>query len=336
MRTVDKQTQTSEEQQSTSNNQNTSNKPSNITLVPKDNSLDDFILDSDVINENYISESFNEEDNFIFSNKELFEEIPFAFDENYLQDQKMEYEFKEKDFQSTIITNFPTFDTLITESEVKAEKFSIERCEEFSTLKKKRGRMPTKGKGTSNRTQHTKTDIDNILRKIKVHFQKCIDQTMKNLIYIQNNNKQRCIVRKLKGKTIQNVTIEHNKDLLNKTMKEFLSQPISDKYANVDENQNIITINKLMKKPLIASFLNMTFEEVYIRLFVEEQNLFGEEFNGMFKSLHTLSKFLSGLRDKYDEAYCSKVEFVAKDKFVNYYKSGKERKIKKQTKEPNL
>ena len=78
-------------------------------------------------------------------------------------------------------------------------------------------------------------------------------------------------------------------------MKEFLSQPISDKYANVDENQNIITINKLMKKPLIASFLNMTFEEVYIRLFVEEQNLFGEEFNGMFKSLHTLSKFLSSL-----------------------------------------
>ena len=334
MTKVDKEIQTSE-QISTSNTPNTSDKSMTTILIPKDDALDEFLIENDVINGNYLNESYNEGDNIIFENKEVFEEIHLAFDEDYIQNQKMEYEFNEKLFQPTVITNFQTADTLNSESEVKAEKFCIERCEEFSTLRKKRGRMPTKGKGAPSRTQHTKTDIDNILRKIKVHFQKCIDQTMKNLIYVQNNNKQRCIVRKLKGKTIQNVTIEHNKDLLNKTMKEFLSQPISNKYANVDENQNIITINKLMKKPLIASFLNMTFEEVYIRLFVEEQNLFGEEFKGMSKGLHTLSKFLSGLREKYDESYCNKVEIVAKDKFVNYYKNGKGRKIKK-IKELNL
>ena len=303
------------------------NEPSLVIL--NDDILNEFLLDNDIINEHFISEAYNEEDNMVFSNKEGLNGIPFAFDDNYIKNQKMEYEFNEKVFQSIPITNFPTADTLKNESEGKSDKFSIERCDDFSSLKKKRGRMPSREKGAPNRTQHTKTDIDNILRKIKVHFQKCIDQTMKNLIYVQNNNKQRCIVRKLKGKTIQNVTIEHNKDLLNKTMKEFLSQPISDKYANVNENQNIITINKLMKKPLISNFLNMTFEEVYNRLFIGEENLFGEEFDTMFKSLHTLSKFLSKLKEKYDESYCSKVEIVAKEPFVNYYKGGKGRKIRK-------
>ena len=298
-------------------------------LMINEDILNEFLFENDIINGHYISETYNEEDNMVFLNKEGLYGIPFAFDDNYITNQKMEYEFNEKVFQSTLISNFPTADTLKSESEGKVDKFSIERCEELSSLKKKRGRMPSREKGVPNRTQHTKTDIDNILRKIKVHFQKCIDQTMKNLIYVQNNNKQRCIVRKLKGKTIQNVTIEHNKDLLNKTMKEFLSQPISDKYANVDENQNIITIKKLIKKPLIANFLNMTFEEVYNRLFIGEENLFGEDFDTMFKSLHTLSKFLSNLKQKYDESYCNKVEMVAKEKFVNYYKGGKGRKIRK-------
>lgn len=206
---------------------------------------------------------------------------------------------------------------------ILSQKFT--QNEETPQLQKKRGRIPSEKEKKPKRSHHTKDDKDNILRKLKVHFQKFIDQALKQLIFVQNNNIQRCLIRKLKGETIQNVTIDYNKNLLGKTMKEFLSQPISGKYANIDENQNITTINKIIKKPMIANFLNMTFEEVYIRAFVNEENIFGEKFREEFNNLYTLSKFIHKLKSKYSENYWKKVEKIGKEDFINYYKNRKGR-----------
>ena len=171
------------------------------------------------------------------------------------------------------------------------------------------------------KAKHSKYSHDNILRKIKVWFQRFLIHFSNQLI-LNIYGMQKFKIRKLNGMITQNVTLSFNRELINKTIAEILSNNTSVKYNSVLHEQNKKNIFKLSSKPIFNQFFKMSYKEVYQKLFIENDiSMFDEQYQQYMSNLYNIHYFYKYMQSHYEPDYCIKILQTAKN-FISYFENG--------------
>ena len=153
---------------------------------------------------------------------------------------------------------------------------------------------------------HNKYSDDNITRKVK-------SKTIKKMIiYLNNitNNKEHKLLF-LSSEQVKNSTVDYNKKLLNKTMKEILSSKQSGKYIHYDPQHNTNIIEILLKEEdedkriLYESLFSLTFLDLI-------KHLRGDNFISALSGIGSLDDMILDLKEE-DE-----YKQIFKDYFLNF------------------
>ena len=153
---------------------------------------------------------------------------------------------------------------------------------------------------------HNKYSDDNITRKVK-------SKTIKKMIiYLNNitNNKEHKLLF-LSSEQVKNSTVDYNKKLLNKTMKEILSSKQSGKYINYEPQHNKHIIEILLKEEdedkriLYESLFSLTFLDLI-------KHLRGDNFISALSGIGSLDDMILDLKEE-DE-----YKQIFKDYFLNF------------------
>ena len=184
----------------------------------------------------------------------------------------------------------------------------------------RRGR---KRNNNSSNPIHTKDNIDNKIRKIRIHAIKFGMELINDCIkhYYPNWN------RFLKGITKEitsDINIFFIIDFFQYTLEKIYSNKLNTRYKNHNSNSNIETIEELKKKnnPVINSLLNMTFNELF--------NLFVESDKEKLKEKYYLSKaktfedFINEKLKNEDEKYINDIRKIANN-YLGHFKENKAR-----------
>ena len=122
--------------------------------------------------------------------------------------------------------------------------------------------------------------------------------------------KKKIQLRKISNSTIEVSSKKDNLELLKMKMKDILSQPLSDKFKNIDKNYNKKAIDFILKKKdkKLTSILNKRFDEV-IRIYAYDS--IDKDFDD-FKSLK------DDIKNMEDETYIEEYKKYAKSFKINY------------------
>ena len=211
------------------------------------------------------------------------------------------------------------------ESEIEPEthfktKTSIRKTKIFENKKfpKKVRRGPRK-KGDNNRKEikHDKTASDNIKVKIIRRFIQSNMNYLNNLYkkYPSNNKrKAKIFLRKIKTDFTKNLKKDKILEYFSKTLRQFYSSNLGDKFKKINKNYNKDNIDKLYQENKandIIELLNKTLEEVYEKYINKEI----PEFN--------LYNDLNEIKEKENEGndYIDRYEKIAL-KLITTYKNG--------------
>lgn len=105
--------------------------------------------------------------------------------------------------------------------------------------------------------------IDNILRKIKVHFFKFIINLCNDFIKKENKD-SRMKIRSITTDLSTDVTVELNLLLKQCTVKQVLTFPINDKFLKPTKDINKKIISKIIKKyPSFNNILKLTIKDIF-------------------------------------------------------------------------
>ena len=205
-----------------------------------------------------------------------------------------------------------TKDIIIEIHNAYNDKFIVKKV--FFNSEKKKGRK--RNSSSSKKFVHTKYYRDNILRKIKVKFMDVLIKYINGIILTKYKTKIKKLLP-LEREITQNITINHNKILLNMKLKDiFMNFKISRKFKCYDDsyNKNIIeTIyeNNIME---LVNILDKTFLEAFM-IFKGVNENEANTLNGMEK----LNDVLEEIKTKENDInYIDKFSNVAKD-FENFY-----------------
>ena len=176
---------------------------------------------------------------------------------------------------------------------------------------------------------HTKYFFDNILRKIKVLFHQFLIHFLNECIKIEFPKIKNFNIKKIDGKKTQDITLSHNKILLNLTLKETLIQFTSKKYKNLKPEENESNIRFIMQSnSYLKDLLNMKYYDCYMELFVKaNESIVDKKFRHVLNEATTLNKFVNN-NSNGDYNYLNKVYDVATNKFVQHFQNTKLRKPK--------
>jgi hypothetical protein len=179
---------------------------------------------------------------------------------------------------------------------------------------------------------HTKNSKDNIIRKIKIHILLFITNLINDCIKYECK-RQTYIIRGVCKEISSDITINNNIELFKQTMEVILSNPINQKYKNVNPDENEKQINRLREKrdkcPKTNELLDKTFEEVY-QLFINgDKNLLKEQYG--LNEAETLNDYLFKISNKENEVYIKELRENAQHykEFFNINNARKPRKNKK-------
>ena len=179
---------------------------------------------------------------------------------------------------------------------------------------------------------HTKNSKDNIIRKIKIHILLFITNLINDCIKYECK-RQTYIIRGVCKEISSDITINNNIELFKQTMEVILSNPINQKYKNVNPDENEKQINRLREKrdkcPKTNELLDKTFEEVY-QLFINgDKNLLKEQYG--LNEAETLNDYLFKISNKENEVYIKELRENAQKykEFFNINNARKPRKNKK-------
>jgi hypothetical protein len=135
------------------------------------------------------------------------------------------------------------------------KKFKID-ISPSNLIKNKRGRKPI----IKAIKKHDKFTIDNILRKIQVHYLNFIVSFINTILkYLGFKLRLFYLNYNLK----QNICKKNIKYLKNCTLIEILSREVSPKYRKVNKDENMIILEKIIKCPILKKILS----EKYMYLF---------------------------------------------------------------------
>ena len=119
---------------------------------------------------------------------------------------------------------------------------------------------------------HDKTEPGNIRSKIKNHFHKFIIEFLNEQIRENNDGKQIVKFRKINYKTTNIRNRRENKDLIEAKIKEIFKYDISSKFKYKSNDQNLKTLNAIYHIPILKKYLDMTYEEFYTKLFLNDEH----------------------------------------------------------------
>ena len=184
----------------------------------------------------------------------------------------------------------------------------------------RRGR---KRNNNSSNPIHTKDNIDNKIRKIRIHAIKFGMELINDCIkhFYPNWNK---FLKGITKEITSDINIYFIIDFFQFTLEKIYSNKLNTRYKKHDSNSNIETIEELKKKnnPVINSLLNMTFNELF--------NLFVESDKEKLKEKYYLSKaktfedFINEKLKNEDEKYIKDIRNIANN-YLGYFKENKAR-----------
>ena len=171
---------------------------------------------------------------------------------------------------------------------------------------------------TKGKKVHGKFSNDNIKRRLKGLFNNYIIHLLNSLLKKRfKNNKIKFI--KMNVTLTQNITIDFNRNLLEKRIKDIIIN-VSDKYSkNKDNNKNCIQFIQSQKDvDDIINILNMTYKELYINYYLKSK-----------ASNNSYEAHKEKILEVYGKEYLDKFVENAEG-FVDFFCNGKNRKSKKQ------
>ena len=184
---------------------------------------------------------------------------------------------------SNVDNNFETFDDEQKDKSIniffpdKKNKVEYSCCDD-NIYQKKIDHLneikPQKEKEKNNlkKKKHDKTESGNIRSKIKNHFHKFIIEFLNEQIRVNNEGKQIVKFRKINYKTTNIRSKKENKDLIEAKIKEIFKYDISSKFKYKSNDQNLKTLNAIYHNPKLKKYLDMTYEEFYTKLFLNDEH----------------------------------------------------------------
>ena len=222
--------------------------------------------------------------------------------------------------EKTLIHELPSYancKSLVTEMADKKEEKRLK----FIITKRGRKNKSQEIKKPERKNVHNKFSNDNIKRRIKASFNKYIIKLLNKLMK-EKYKKARIKFLKMNIKITKDISIEYNRHLLNKYIKEIIVK-MSNKYKNQDNNKNCIKfIENKKDNEKIINILNMTYEQLYTNYFLKSTKNNSQEYS--YEAVKEKLLKLNGKKylDKFVENAESFVEFFMKTKIR------KSRKIK--------
>ena len=122
----------------------------------------------------------------------------------------------------------------------------------------------------------SKDSNENICKKIKTHFLKYLIYLVNNLIFDYFKEKK-FVFRKLNN-SLSKSSIQYNKELFEKPIREILSQDISSKFKTINKNINLQIIKKLENIDSFKKFFSFELKYIY-SLYINNNNSICKEFN---------------------------------------------------------
>jgi len=191
-------------------------------------------------------------------------------------------------------------------------------------INKKRGRKIKNSNDNKTGGIHDKFTDDNLKRKVKTHFHNYIIALLNSKIQYSSQD-QKIKFGKMKSHITQNITVEYNRNLFEKKIKDIILE-VSNKYQNKEINStcyNYIMENKEINKEVIE-LLNMTYKDMYLDCYLKstKQSFLGKEKDESFV------RHQEKLKEKFGKEYLNKFIENAKN-LINFYNTCKKRKSRK-------
>ena len=122
----------------------------------------------------------------------------------------------------------------------------------------------------------SKDSNENICKKIKTHFLKYLIYLVNYLIF-DHFKEKKFVFRKLNN-SLSKSSIQYNKELFEKPIREILSQDISSKFKTINKNINLQIIKKLENIDSFKKFFSFELKYIY-SLYINNNNSIYKEFN---------------------------------------------------------
>ena len=179
--------------------------------------------------------------------------------------------------------------------------------------KRKRGRYIMKSKSNINRRIHDCNSVDNILRKVQVHFLSYIISFTNDLIKTFSPY-QNLEFKNIDYRIKSNIGNDHVKKLKQKKIRDILQLPISWKYLRIfrDTNKSIFQeVSSLL--PFLNDYFNMTYLEVFNKFYIKSEKVINFEGKNIYLSEKT--KVFSDLLEK-NKSIAGKIQILVENNFV--------------------
>ena len=243
--------------------------------------------------ENFFNRNLFERENSFFgflNSEKQFEEIEFQEEMQYGDLNNLDLQLDKTDFFNSnksinltrMDSNLENNNTIertnqISESVNKKDKiFDIKKIKSKKYNLLGRKRLSEKNTNDNKEKEHTKYAFDNTVRKIKSKLFQAILNLLNNTLEEESkfsqikDRKRKIPIRKqsflkINQKIISDTTVKNNLDLLNKTLKEIFSEPVSLRLKDysiygLNYNKNfIMKIEGDEKRKKTNEILNMTF-----------------------------------------------------------------------------
>ena len=166
---------------------------------------------------------------------------------------------------------------------------------------------------------HNKFSNDNVKRRLKAFYHKYIISLLNNLMKTKLKQTRNKFV-KINSKITKDITIEYNRALLNKRIKDIIVD-ISNKYIDKDNNKKCIKfIEEQENNEEIIKILNMTYKDLYTNYYLVSNKNDTKE-NSFEEHKEILMKEYG---QQYLEKYIENSEI-----FIDFFIYGKNRKPRK-------
>lgn len=266
--------------------------------------------------------------NFTFNNEEVFNDLTLYNEMSF--DKEIESFFIPPPPLSTATESSEEDETLLSSTYYFLNTKRLPPNQEQEPLLTSSSNDSLSNRQLKESSIHTKYYFDNILRKIKVLYHQFLIHFINNCIKKQFPTMKTLSIKKLDGKRTQDITLSHNKTLLQYTLKEILLQFVSRKYTDIVKHQNEKNINYIINESNeMKRIFDMTYEMIYNELFLNEnKSIIDYKYKDALNKSPTLRKFVINSNER-DCAYWEKVNDIARNKYISYFLNTKMRKPKK-------
>ena len=246
------------------------------------------------------------------------------FDNKYIS-QLFEEKYDENEYNLPFLFDEKSFTSLIGIKEHVSDNSNINKTtlmttqQTTKTSNTKRGR---KRESNSLNPIHTKNNIDNIIRKVRIHAITFGMKLINDCIKSKDPNSN-LVLKGISREITSDISIYFILDFFEYTLEQIYSNPLNTKYKKHNPDYNIKVIEELKKQnnPVINQLLNMKFKELF-DLFVEsDKDKLNKEYG--LNEAKTFEDLINKLHNE-DEDYIKSVREVANN-YLDYFKEKKAR-----------